>query len=129
MKMTPCVLALIAGTATPAFAQDTASGWTDTITVTGQRKAYAVPDTASATRTDTPVIQIPQSVQTLTRALLQEQDRRTLGEALVNVSGVTPTRPDEILFIPPILRGFPGEVYLDGLPIFAGNQQAYDPPA
>lgn len=116
----------LAGTAQAQTAPADAR-WTDTITVTGQREAYAVPDTAAATRTDTPVIQIPQSVQTLTRALLQEQDRRTLGEALVNVSGVTPTRPDEILFIPPILRGFPGEVYLDGLPIFAGNQQAYDP--
>ncbi|WP_404479231.1 TonB-dependent receptor plug domain-containing protein [Novosphingobium sp. BL-52-GroH] len=42
------------------------------------------------------------------------------------MSGVTPTRSGENLFIPPILRGFPGEVYLDGLPIFAGNQKAYD---
>ena len=105
----------------------TAPSWTDTIVVTGERQHYAVPEAGSATRTDTPVIQIPQSVQVLTRSLLDEQDRRTLGEALVNVSGVTPTRSDEILFIPPILRGFPGEVYLDGLPIFAGNQQAYDP--
>jgi iron complex outermembrane recepter protein len=113
---------------TPAAAQaQTGASWTDTIVVTGARGTYAAPDSAAATRTDTPVIQIPQSVQTITRTLLAEQDRRTLGEALVNVSGVTPTRSDEILFIPPILRGFPGEVYVDGLPIFAGNQQAYDP--
>lgn len=32
-----------------------------------------------------------------------------------------------MLFIPPIVRGFPAEVYLDGLSVFAGNQQAYDP--
>ncbi|WP_426816045.1 TonB-dependent receptor plug domain-containing protein [Xanthomonas oryzae] len=70
---------------------------------------------------------MPQSVQVITSTLLQEQDRRTLGEALVNVSGITPTRSDENLFIPPIVRGFPAEVYLDGLPLFAGNQQAYDP--
>lgn len=43
------------------------------------------------------------------------------------MSGVTPTRSEENLFIPPVVRGFPAEVYLDGLPIFAGNQQAYDP--
>ncbi|SBV53175.1 ferrichrome-iron receptor 3 [Xanthomonas bromi] len=66
-------------------------------------------------------------MQVITSTLLQEQDRRTLGDALVNVSGVTPTRSDENLFIPPIVRGFPAEVYLDGLPLFAGNQQAYDP--
>lgn len=115
----------------PALAQQTSApdgSWTaDHITVTAKRESYSAPTTSSATRTDTPLIQVPQSVQVLTSTLLKEQDRHTLGEALVNVSGVVPTRSDEILFIPPIVRGFPAEVYLDGLPIFAGNQQAYDP--
>lgn len=121
--------------ATPAFAQETSSNGEEktgswlagTIIVTGERGGYSVPETSSATRTDTPLIEIPQSIQVITETLLKEQDRRQLGEALVNVSGVTPTRSDENLFIPPIVRGFPAEVYLDGLPIFAGNQQAYDP--
>lgn len=105
-----------------------APSWTlETVTVKGQPEGYAVPNSSAATRTDTPLIEIPQSVQVLTNSLLEEQDLRTLGDALVNVSGVTPTRSDEILFIPPIVRGFPAEVYLDGLPIFGGNQQAYDP--
>lgn len=116
----------------PTFADtpdgDAPASWTgDHITVIAKRERYTAPTSSSATRTDTPLTQVPQSVQVITSLLLQEQDRRTLGDALVNVSGVTPTRSDEILFIPPILRGFPGEVYLDGLPIFAGNQQAYDP--
>lgn len=89
--------------------------------------SYTALDSDSATRTDTPLIDVPQSVQVITRSLIEDQDRQTLGDALVNVSGVTPTRSDEVLFIPPIVRGFPAEVYLDGLPIFAGNQQAYDP--
>jgi len=97
------------------------------IIVTGQRPSYAETETNAATKTTTPLIQVPQSVQVLTRTLIREQDRRTLGDALVNVSGVTPTRSDEVLFIPPIVRGFPAEVYLDGLSVFAGNQQAYDP--
>jgi iron complex outermembrane receptor protein len=101
--------------------------WTGDIIVTGIRQTYAVSETSAATRTGTPLIQVPQSVQVLTRTLIQEQDRRTLGDVLVNVSGVTPTRSDEVLFIPPIVRGFPAEVYLDGLSVFAGNQQAYDP--
>ena len=45
----------------------------------------------------------------------------------MNVSGVVPTKPEELLFTPPIVRGFPAEVYVDGLPIFGGNQQAFDP--
>lgn len=106
---------------------DSAKGGTGSIVVTGVRDSYAVTETGAATRTATPLIQVPQSVQVLTRTLLQEQDRRTLADALVNVSGVTATRSDEVLFIPPIVRGFPAEVYIDGLSVFAGNQQAYDP--
>lgn len=87
---------------------DGENSWTaSTIIVTGERGHYATPTSSSATRTDTPLIQVPQSVQVITSALLQEQDRRTLGDALVNVSGVTSTRSEENLFIPPILRGFP----------------------
>lgn len=116
----------VAQTASPEERQ--APSWSGSdIVVTGVRDSYGAPGTSAATRTDTPLIQVPQSVQVLTRTLIQEQDRRTLGDALVNVSGVTPTRSDEVLFIPPIVRGFAAEVYLDGLSVFAGNQQSYDP--
>ena len=88
---------------------------------------YAVSDTAAATKTDTPLIDIPQSVQIISHTQIEEQDVRKLADALVNVSGVVPTKPEELLFTPPIVRGFPAEVYVDGLPIFGGNQQAFDP--
>ncbi|MEN5062281.1 TonB-dependent receptor plug domain-containing protein [Luteimonas sp. TWI1416] len=108
---------------------DEVPSWTlAPVKVTAKRGGYAASATSAATRTETPLTEVPQSVQIITSTLLREQDRRTLGDALVNVSGVTPTRSDETLFIPPIVRGFPAEVYLDGLPLFAGNQQAYDPP-
>ena len=99
-----------------------------TVKVTGTtHSTYTVLNSTSATRTDTPLIEVPQSVQIIPRSLIEDEDINVLGDALVNVSGVTPTRSDEVLFIPPIVRGFPAEVYVDGLPIFAGNQQAYDP--
>lgn len=113
--------------AAPDVSEHTPSWTLEPVNVTARRAQYSTAATSAATRTQTPLIEVPQSVQVITRTLLQEQDRRTLGEALVNVSGVTPTRSDENLFIPPIVRGFPAEVYLDGLPLFAGNQQAYDP--
>jgi iron complex outermembrane receptor protein len=106
---------------------DPAPSWVSEVTVTGVRNAYTSPDARSATRTDTPIVEIPQSVQVLNRSLLKEQDVRTLSDALANVSGVIPTKTEEILFTPPIIRGFPAEVYVDGLPIFGGNQQAFDP--
>lgn len=126
-------LALITALCTPAAAHaqtaesETKPSWSNDIVVTGKREGYAAPDSGAGTRTDTPLINVPQSVQVLTRTLIQEQDRRTLGDALVNVSGVVPTRSEEQLLIPPLVRGFPAEVYLDGLQIYAGNQQAFDP--
>lgn len=130
MKTITLALAATTALASPALAQTADQerpGWTPEIVVVGDREGYAAPVSGTATRTDTPLIEVPQSVQVLTRTLIEEQDRRTLGEALVNVSGVTPTRSDEVLFIPPIVRGFAAETYVDGLPVFAGNQQAYDP--
>jgi iron complex outermembrane receptor protein len=111
-------------------ANDTAHSpsWTSNqVVVSAKRERYAASTDYAGTRTDTPLIEVPQSVAVLTRTLIQEQDRRTLGEALVNVSGVIPTRAEEQLSIAPLVRGFPAEVYLDGLPIYAGNQQAFDP--
>lgn len=130
MKTITLALAATTALASPALAQTADQdrpGWTPEIVVVGEREGYGAPVSGTATRTDTPLIEVPQSVQVLTRTLIEEQDRRTLGEALVNVSGVTPTRSDEVLFIPPIVRGFAAETYVDGLPVFAGNQQAYDP--
>lgn len=98
----------------------------ETIVVTDVHGGYAVHDDDSATRTNTPLVETPQSVQVINRLLIEEQDRRTLGDALINVSGVTPTRPEETLFTQPIVRGFPAEIYLDGLPAF-GTTAVIDP--
>ncbi len=89
--------------------------------------SYVAVDTSAATRTDTPLIQVPQSVGILTQGLLVEQDARSLNDALVNVSGVTPTKPEEVLFTQPIVRGFPAEVYWDGLPTFGFTTTNNDP--
>ncbi len=130
-RLTAATLPLF--TATPALAQPDepsplpSDSWLPGIVVTGTRDGYGVEDTTTATKTPTPLIDIPQSVQVITRALIQEQDRRTLGDALVNVSGVTPTRPEEALFTSPIVRGFPAEIYLDGLPMYGATQAANDP--
>ncbi|MEG8055203.1 TonB-dependent receptor plug domain-containing protein [Sphingomonas aerolata] len=73
------------------------------------------------------LIHVPQSVQVLTGALLREQDRRQLGEALANVSGVVGNRPEEGLTVGPIVRGFMAEIYQDGLPMFGAFSAANDP--
>ncbi len=97
------------------------------VVVRGESPGYATATAGSATRTETPLIQAPQSISVLKRSLLDDQDVHTLSDALVNVSGVVPTKPEEALLIAPIIRGFPAETYLDGLSIFGGNQQAFNP--
>ena len=127
------LVALLNGTtlAVPVCAQDSVpqtGHWTpDNIIVTGARDAYAATDTGAATKTDTPLIEVPQSVQVLTNTLLREQDRRQLGEALSNVSGVVGNRPEEGLLAGPLVRGFLAEIYHDGLPMFGSTQAANDP--
>ena len=88
---------------------------------------YAVADSDSATRTNTPVIDIPQSIQIIARALIVEQDTHSLADALLNVSGVVPAKPQEIGFVSPLIHGFPAEIYQDGLPSFGATQSWNDP--
>lgn len=103
---------------------DAPKSWGEEIVVTGKRNGYVIHDSGSATRTNTPLINIPQSVQVLNKSLIADQDRRTLADALVNVSGVVPTKPEESAIAQPLVRGFPAEIFLDGLPAFGINALA-----
>ncbi|BAY48990.1 TonB-dependent siderophore receptor [Scytonema sp. HK-05] len=59
--------------------------------VTGEQDGYSVPDATTATRTDTPLRDIPQSIQVVPQKVLQDQQIVRIGEAARNVSGVTRT--------------------------------------
>jgi iron complex outermembrane receptor protein len=72
---------------------ETSAGEDETveIVVTGEQETgYSVPNATSATRTDTPLRDIPQSIQVVPRQVLEEQQVTRIGEAARNVSGVTP---------------------------------------
>lgn len=97
----------------------------DTIIVTGQQGAYNT-DTAAVARSSTPLSEIPQSIQVITPTLLKEQEASTLSEALLNVSGVVPSQPSEIVLANPIVRGFEAEIFVDGL-IGYGDTAVIDP--
>jgi iron complex outermembrane recepter protein len=59
------------------------------IVVTGEQETgYSVPDTSTATKTDTPLRDIPQSIQVIPRQLLEDRNITRVGEALQNVPGV-----------------------------------------
>lgn len=78
-------------------------------------KAYSITHTKSATRNDTAIREVPQSIQVLTRSLIDDQASLTISESLKNISGVivghfqlTPS------FEFTSVRGFPAEQLLDG---------------
>ena len=54
-----------------------------------QATPYRVPNASSATRTDTPIRDIPQSIQVIPQEVIKDQQVTRLEEALSNVSGVT----------------------------------------
>ena len=60
------------------------------LVVTGENEDdYRVPNASTATRTDTPVLDIPASIQVIPQQVLEDQQVTRLDEALSNVSGVT----------------------------------------
>ncbi|HIK06868.1 MAG TPA: TonB-dependent siderophore receptor [Trichormus sp. M33_DOE_039] len=58
------------------------------LVVTGEQDRYRVPNASTATKTDTPVRDIPGSIQVIPRQILEDQKTTRLQEALENVSGV-----------------------------------------
>ncbi|MBW4594757.1 MAG: TonB-dependent siderophore receptor [Brasilonema angustatum HA4187-MV1] len=59
------------------------------LVVTGQQDGYSVPDATTATRTDTPLRDIPQSIQAIPQTIIKDQQITRISDAARNVSGVT----------------------------------------
>jgi iron complex outermembrane recepter protein len=58
------------------------------LVVTGEEDGYRVPNTSTGTRTDTPLRDIPQSIQVVPQEVLRDQQVTRLDDALRNVAGV-----------------------------------------
>jgi iron complex outermembrane recepter protein len=77
------------------------------LVVTGQQDGYRVPDGTTATKTDTPLRDIPQSIQVVPRQVIEDRNTPRVGEALRNVSGVQqPANTSAGLFDQVFIRGF-----------------------
>ncbi|MEH2412166.1 TonB-dependent siderophore receptor [Nostoc sp.] len=59
------------------------------LVVTGEQDGYRVPDSTTATRTDTPQRDIPQSIQVIPQQVIKDQQITRISDAARNVSGVT----------------------------------------
>ncbi len=61
-----------------------------TITVSGQAPArYSAPPSSTATGTDTPLVDVPQSIQVIPQELLKDQGAQSLADAVRNAPGVS----------------------------------------
>ncbi|MBW4647008.1 MAG: TonB-dependent siderophore receptor [Goleter apudmare HA4340-LM2] len=77
------------------------------IVVTGEREGgYRVPNASTATRTDTPIRDIPQSIQVVPQQVLEDQQAIRLDDALRNVSGITPSLGGVGASASFVIRGF-----------------------
>ena len=85
-------------------------------------QGYAAHDSQVGTKTDTPLIEVPQSVQVVDSQLIEDRRITTLQGALNNVSGVSDTGSRRG-FDSYSIRGFNafGTAYLDGLKVERGN--------
>lgn len=61
------------------------------LVVTGELSGYRVPNSSTATGTDTPLRDIPQSIQVIPQQILQDRQARSITDGLENISGITPT--------------------------------------
>ncbi|MBD2345781.1 TonB-dependent siderophore receptor [Anabaena subtropica] len=91
------------------------------LVVTGEQDGYRVPDATTGTRTDTPLRDIPSSIQIVPRQVIEDRAVTNVAEALQNVSGTN----SEVLFgttAIPYLRGFDSaESFFRNGTSFGGN--------
>jgi iron complex outermembrane recepter protein len=67
---------------------------------------YFVPDASTATRTDTPIRDVPQSIQVIPQQVIEDQQSIGLDEVLNNVSGVKSSNSQSVIDQRFNIRGF-----------------------
>ncbi len=65
------------------------AGDAQAIIVTGKAEGYLASDSVTATKTDTPLLDVPQSITVVTRERLDDQAQRSIGDVLRYVPGTT----------------------------------------
>lgn len=90
-----------------------------TLTTAGPVDGYRALSSFSATKTATPIEQVPQSIQVIPRSVITDQNNVTVTEAIQNVSNVQGTNTIAIGTTSAggliNVRGFPAQQYLDGM--------------
>lgn len=126
LLMSGVALIAVAGVGGSAFAQEgTDATRLAPIVVQGQgstkgarveQRGYVAKDSASATKTTTPIAETPQSISVITRGAMTDRAVQTVADSLLYSSNVNGQRygndPRSDYFT---IRGFSADLYLDGL--------------
>ena len=76
------------------------------LVVTGEQDNYHVTNSSTATRTDTPLRDVPQSIQVIPQEVIKDQQITRISDATRNVSGVSPLTGFANAFDIYTIRGF-----------------------
>lgn len=109
---------MIAFSSSGALAQSASEQTLPEVKVRGMQDRYRTESSTTATRTDTPLRDVPQTVTVLPKELLQQQNAVTLQDALRNVTGITFFAGEGgQMGDGPRLRGFDarGSIFVDGI--------------
>lgn len=99
MRLRNCSLtAILLASTNPAIASNSADSVAATeladtsqpIVVTVQRPEYGIDSTSTATRTNTPIKDIPQALTVISESQIEDQDLRSIADVLWFVPGATP---------------------------------------
>ena len=120
-KRRPLAAAMLLVFSSPewAIAQSQTEQTLPEVRVRGAQETFAPDTTGSATRTDTPLRDVPQFINTVPQEVIRQQGATSLSDALRNVPGISYAAPEggtqaNFLYY---LRGFPagGDMFLDGV--------------
>jgi iron complex outermembrane receptor protein len=83
---------------------------------------YYIPDASTATRTDTPILEIPQAVQVIPQEVIEDQQAIGVEEVLENAAGVSFLGNNDGFGLNFSIRGFDNAPILrDGFRLFGGE--------
>ena len=88
-KCTHAALALSCILHTPALADDGAADEAGTIIVTGQVEGYHAIETSSGTKSNTPILDVPQSISVITAEQIADQQIRSVTDLVRYIPGVS----------------------------------------
>ncbi|AOB31969.1 TonB-dependent receptor [Bordetella sp. H567] len=120
LRVSTLALAMMACPASPTWAQETQQ--LPVISVTGEAvetaegpvPGYVARRSSAGSKTDTPLVETPQSISVVTRQQMDDQAAQTLDQALRYVPAVY-SQDNDLRFDQLTIRGFAADSYLDGM--------------